>query len=58
MIFGGKKSAKYTEQAKLAANRWTENIFSLQSWVANNFSIEMSAFNKQFNIPEDFDTIA
>ncbi|KAI8813481.1 meiotic nuclear division protein 1 [Cladochytrium replicatum] len=43
--------------AKEAANRWTENIFAVQSYVSNNFNISTSDFNKQFNIPEDFDTI-
>lgn len=46
-----------TEKAKQAANRWTDNIFSLQSYCANNFSIERSQFNEQFSIPEDFDYI-
>lgn len=45
------------EKAKLAANRWTDNIFTLQSYCANNFSIERSQFNEQFAIPEDFDYI-
>lgn len=45
------------EKAKLAANRWTDNIFTLQSYCANNFSIERSQFNEQFSIPEDFDYI-
>ena len=45
------------EKAKQAANRWTDNIFTLQSYCANNFSIERSQFNEQFSIPEDFDYI-
>lgn len=46
-----------SEKAKLAANRWTDNIFTLQSYCANNFSIERSQFNEQFSIPDDFDYI-
>ena len=45
------------EKAKLAANRWTDNIFSLQSYCSNHFSIERSQFNEQFSIPDDFDYI-
>ena len=44
-------------KAKISANRWTDNIFTLQSYCANNFSIERAQFNEQFAIPEDFDYI-
>lgn len=44
-------------KAKLAANRWTDNIFTLQSYCANNFAIERAQFSEQFSIPEDFDYI-
>ncbi|ORX97534.1 meiotic nuclear division protein 1 [Basidiobolus meristosporus CBS 931.73] len=49
--------AKAADVAKEAANRWTENIFILQSYCCNKFNIERSEFDKQFQIPEDFDTI-
>ncbi|KAK9688267.1 Meiotic nuclear division protein 1 [Basidiobolus ranarum] len=49
--------AKAADIAKDAANRWTENIFILQSYCCNKFNIERSEFDKQFQIPEDFDTI-
>lgn len=45
------------QQAKIAANRWTDNIFTLQSYCANNFSIPRTQFNEQFSIPDDFDYI-
>lgn len=44
-------------KSKVAANRWTDNIFTLQSYCANNFAIDRSQFNEQFSIPEDFDYI-
>lgn len=44
-------------KAKQAANRWTDNIFSLQSYCSSHFAIERSQFNEQFSIPEDFDYI-
>lgn len=44
-------------KAKQAANRWTDNIFSLQSYCSSHFAIERSRFNEQFSIPEDFDYI-
>ncbi|THK32901.1 meiotic nuclear division protein 1 homolog [Diachasma alloeum] len=49
---------KINEQAKLykeAANVWTDNIFSIQSWCKNKFDISEETLNKQFHIPEDLD---
>lgn len=46
-----------SNKAKQSANRWTDNIFTLQSYCSNHFSIERSQFNEQFSIPEDFDYI-
>ncbi|KAJ3334098.1 Meiotic nuclear division protein 1 [Blyttiomyces sp. JEL0837] len=43
--------------AKAAANRWTENIFCLQSYCSKNFSMDTAQFNQQFGIPENLDTI-
>ncbi|PVU95172.1 hypothetical protein BB561_001994 [Smittium simulii] len=43
--------------AKAAANRWTDNIFIIQSWCRDKFNIETSDFNKQFGIDENFDNI-
>lgn len=39
------------------ANRWTDNIFSLQSFCSNKFSLAKSDFDSQFGIPDDFDNI-
>lgn len=46
-----------TKEAKLASNRWTDNIFTLQSYCSNNFNIPRAQFNEQFNLPEDFDYV-
>ena len=46
------------QQAKVAvdaANRWTDNIFSIKSWCKQRFSFEESTLDKQFGIPEDLD---
>ncbi|XP_077511179.1 meiotic nuclear division protein 1 homolog [Amblyomma americanum] len=48
---------KQTVVAKDAANRWTDNIFAIKSWVKNKFFIEEAVLNKQFNIPEELDYI-
>ncbi|GJQ15659.1 hypothetical protein GpartN1_g7450.t1 [Galdieria partita] len=40
-----------------AANRWTDNIFSIRSWVASKFGLPSSEFDKNFGIPEDLDYI-
>lgn len=43
------------QKYKDAINMWTDNIFAIQSWCKNKFSISIGDFNKQFNIPEDLD---
>uniref|UniRef100_A0A6M2CZL9 Meiotic nuclear division protein 1 homolog n=1 Tax=Rhipicephalus microplus TaxID=6941 RepID=A0A6M2CZL9_RHIMP len=48
---------KQTLVAKEAVNRWTDNIFSIKSWVKNKFFIEESVLNKQFGIPEELDYV-
>eukprot|EP00088_Acartia_fossae_P016859 TRINITY_DN1949_c0_g1_i1.p1 TRINITY_DN1949_c0_g1~~TRINITY_DN1949_c0_g1_i1.p1 ORF type:complete len:210 (-),score=84.83 TRINITY_DN1949_c0_g1_i1:277-906(-) len=47
-----------TRSAVENANRWTDNIFNLQSWVKRKFpNIGMDRFNKEFDIPDDLDYI-
>ena len=47
-----------TISSKAATNRWTDNIFSLHSWVQTKFpSITAQDLNKQFGIPDDLDYI-
>ncbi|KAG2234432.1 hypothetical protein INT48_007180, partial [Thamnidium elegans] len=48
---------KAAQIAREAANRWTENIWEMQSYCVNNFGIERSAFDQQFGIKDDFDTV-
>ncbi|XP_075356539.1 meiotic nuclear division protein 1 homolog isoform X3 [Mycteria americana] len=43
--------------AKEAANRWTDNIFSIKSWAKRKFGFEESRIDKSFGIPEDLDYI-
>ncbi|XP_074643159.1 meiotic nuclear division protein 1 homolog [Tubulanus polymorphus] len=43
--------------AKEAANRWTDNVFSIKSWIKKKFSFEESVIDKQFGIPEEFDYV-
>ncbi len=44
-----------TKTAHEAANRWTDNIFSIKSWCTKNFAVEEKDIDKNFGIPEDFD---
>ncbi|XP_064612721.1 meiotic nuclear division protein 1 homolog [Liolophura sinensis] len=44
-----------TKIAKEAANRWTDNVFSIKSWIKQKFAFEESVIDKQFGIPETFD---
>ncbi|XP_048775211.2 meiotic nuclear division protein 1 homolog [Ostrea edulis] len=48
---------KQTGEAKEAANRWTDNVFSIKSWIKNKFQFEESVIDKQFGIPDDFDYV-
>lgn len=42
-----------------ATNRWTDNIYSLQSWIGRKFpSISVRDLNKQFGVPEELDYVA
>ncbi|KAI8892624.1 meiotic nuclear division protein 1 [Globomyces pollinis-pini] len=51
------KKKKYTLVSKEAANRWTDNIFTLQSFCKNSFNMTATEFNKSFGIPSDLDNI-
>jgi len=45
-------------QSNQASNRWTDNIYSLHSWIEQKFpSISINDLDKQFGIPEDLDYI-
>ncbi|KAI8981004.1 meiotic nuclear division protein 1 [Pilobolus umbonatus] len=48
---------KMINVAKEAANRWTENIWEIQSYCVNKFGMDRTAFNQSFGIDDDFDTI-
>ncbi|KAF9547386.1 Meiotic nuclear division protein 1 [Mortierella hygrophila] len=48
---------RYSQIAKDATNRWTENIFTFQSYCVDKFMVDRQEFNRNFNIPEDLDTI-
>ncbi|KAF9922707.1 Meiotic nuclear division protein 1 [Linnemannia zychae] len=48
---------RYSQIAKDAANRWTENIFTFQSYCVDKFNVDRQEFNRNFNIPEDLDTL-
>ncbi|KAJ8900964.1 hypothetical protein NDN08_000261 [Rhodosorus marinus] len=46
-----------SEAFRAGANRWTDNIFSIRSYVSEKFSIPPTDFDKNFGIAEDFDYI-
>lgn len=46
-----------TVVAQEAANRWTDNVFSIKSWCKKKFGMEEKLLNKQFGISEDFDYV-
>jgi len=50
-----KEMQKENVMALEASNRWTDNVFALRPWCKKKFSIEESQFNKQFEVPDDFD---
>ncbi|KAG0094870.1 hypothetical protein BGZ93_006664 [Podila epicladia] len=48
---------KYSQVAKDAVNKWTDNIFVFQSYCVNKFNVDRQEFNKNFGISEDMDTL-
>ena len=47
-----------TKMAKEAVNRWTDNIFSVHSWVGKRFpTVNINDMNKSFGIPDDMDYV-
>merc|ERR1712150_259116 len=42
---------------KEAINRWTDNIFSVQSWCKSKFGIDSKTMSQNFGIPEELDYI-
>jgi len=53
-----KEMQKEILQSNQASNRWTDNIYSLHSWIEQKFpSISINDLDKQFGIPEDLDYI-
>lgn len=49
---------KETRLAEESANRWTDNIFAIHSWIGKKFpSISVTDLNKQFGIPDDLDYV-
>ncbi|XP_038059612.1 meiotic nuclear division protein 1 homolog [Patiria miniata] len=48
---------KQTLVARDAANRWTDNVFTIKSWCKKKFSMEEKTIDKHFGIPEDFDYV-
>ncbi len=52
------QTARETKQAVEGANRWTDNIFALHSWITKKFpSVSLQDLNKQFGIPDDLDYV-
>ena len=54
---GIKKTQEQTKVALEAANRWTDNIFTIRSYCTKTLNIASSQFDQQFEIPEDFDYV-
>jgi DNA-binding transcriptional MocR family regulator len=50
------KRQKGVAICKQAANRWTENIFSLESFIRNEYHMDMGPMKKECGIPADLDT--
>ncbi|KAJ2308975.1 Meiotic nuclear division protein 1 [Coemansia sp. RSA 2706] len=51
------KKREEARVAKDAANRWTDNVFIIQGWIKDKFSMDMDEFNKYVGIPADLDSI-
>lgn len=51
------KMKQQTKTACECANRWTDNVFTCQSWAVSKFGMDKRDFCRQFEIPEDLDYI-
>eukprot|EP01125_Pyxidicula_operculata_P012212 TRINITY_DN39_c0_g1_i1.p1 TRINITY_DN39_c0_g1~~TRINITY_DN39_c0_g1_i1.p1 ORF type:complete len:203 (+),score=60.38 TRINITY_DN39_c0_g1_i1:14-622(+) len=40
-----------------AANRWTDNIFTIKGWATKKYNMDSKTFDKNFGIPEEFDYV-
>eukprot|EP01028_Stygiella_incarcerata_P008511 TRINITY_DN3714_c0_g1_i1.p1 TRINITY_DN3714_c0_g1~~TRINITY_DN3714_c0_g1_i1.p1 ORF type:complete len:207 (-),score=84.71 TRINITY_DN3714_c0_g1_i1:47-667(-) len=40
-----------------AANRWTDNVFNVITWLKNKMNMESRDLRAQFQIPDDFDYV-
>ena len=41
---------------KEGANRWTDNVFAIHSWIGKKFpNLSVKDLNQQFGVPEDMD---
>jgi len=56
-VFSVLTAVTETKVSKEAANRWTDNLFTLKSWLKKKFPVPENQINKQFGIPEDLDYI-
>lgn len=45
------------DEAKEAANRWTDNVMTLKQWCKEKVNMESETFHKHFNIPEEIDYV-
>ncbi|KAJ2546942.1 Meiotic nuclear division protein 1 [Coemansia sp. RSA 1933] len=52
-----KQKKEHAKAAQEAANRWTDNIFIMQSWTRDKFNMETENFNKFFDVPNDLDNV-
>ncbi|EAY19178.1 Mnd1 family protein [Trichomonas vaginalis G3] len=50
-----RKTQEYTKKALESANRWTDNVYTLKSWIVKTYMLNPSAFDEQFGIGEGFD---
>ena len=48
---------KEIQELKTHANRWTDNIFAIKSYMQKNMNLESGIFHSMFEISEDFDNI-
>eukprot|EP01117_Protostelium_nocturnum_P014023 TRINITY_DN5296_c0_g1_i1.p1 TRINITY_DN5296_c0_g1~~TRINITY_DN5296_c0_g1_i1.p1 ORF type:complete len:202 (+),score=78.74 TRINITY_DN5296_c0_g1_i1:27-632(+) len=53
-----KAMEKDIKDAKEAANRWTDIIFSLRSFCENNLGVDKASFDQGFEIPSNFDYVS
>lgn len=50
-----RKTQEQTKFALESANRWTDNVYTLKSWIVKTYGFNPTQFDEQFGLGDNFD---